>query len=336
MSRYSTDTLGLITAKPKLTCTRSLCRASCDRVHNFVRLRRQKPSGSRAASRTDKNASISAAFPMTDAIRPNAKHLLAVPSGAYTLPRRPLYGSDDTKPRRRVPSPSFIPPASPAVPAPRGPASVRPTPCRSPPPPRPALPPRPLRAANRPAPAPPPAASGDLPPPRRAHRSAPDSRRPDRAARRRSASTAARVGPSFNGPSTASAAGSSARHSRPRAPWPTAGSIHEGSSNSVMCAARPRRSSPACARMIASRFCSSSLRSRVSTLPRIVVSFRSGRRCKACARRRRLLVATTAPCGRSSKRPYRRDTNTSPVGPRTGTAPSVSPSTCVVGRSFRL
>ena len=36
-------------------------------------------------------------------------------------------------------------------------------------------------------------------------------------------------------------------------------------------------------------------------------------------------VATTAPCGRSSNRAWRRDTKTSPVGPRSGTAPSVSP-----------
>ena len=50
--------------------------------------------------------------------------------------------------------------------------------------------------------------------------------------------------------------------------------------------------------------------------PRRFTRLRSGRRCRAWERRRRLLVATTAPAGRSSKRAWRCDTNTSPTGPR--------------------
>ena len=211
------------------------------------------------------------------------------------------------------------------LPRPREPASAPPTPCRSSLPPTPALPPRPPRAASRPAPAPPPASSADPLQPSPAPRSAPDSRRPGRAAAPVPPTPLAASARRSAVPAARRVAASSARHSRPSAPCPTAGNIHDGSNTSVMCVASPRRSNPACARMMASRPCSSSFRSRVSTLPRIVVSFRSGRRCSACARRRRLLVATTAPCGRSSKRAWRRDTNTSPAGPRSGTAPSVSP-----------
>ena len=70
----------------------------------------------------------------------------------------------------------------------------------------------------------------------------------------------------------------------------------------MIALASPSRTRPAWARMIASRSCSSSLRSRVSTLPRMSTSRRSGRRCKhlrpppQAARGHR-----RAPAGNSSK-----------------------------------
>src|SRR5581483_3355066 len=84
------------------------------------------------------------------------------------------------------------------------------------------------------------------------------------------------------------------RISMARAPWPTAGHITLGGRIVRMRSVRPRRTRPAAARMMASYSPSSSLRRRVSTLPRSGRTLRSGRRARSCAWRRRLLVPTRA------------------------------------------
>ena len=98
----------------------------------------------------------------------------------------------------------------------------------------------------------------------------------------------------------------------------------------------PSRNRPAWARTMASRSCSRSLRSRVSTLPRRSTIRRSGRRFRSCAFRRRLLVPTTAPSANPRTAACLWETKASPVGPRGGTAASSRPGTGIVGRSLRL
>ena len=69
----------------------------------------------------------------------------------------------------------------------------------------------------------------------------------------------------------------------PMAPWPTAGSISSVERIEVALPARPRRFSPASARIVASASPAASLASRVPTLPRSVVTVRSGRRARIWA-----------------------------------------------------
>ena len=81
----------------------------------------------------------------------------------------------------------------------------------------------------------------------------------------------------------------------PSAPCPGAGSITTGSSHSVICSVKPNPEYPAPAMTAASYSPLSTLRSRVSTLPRIERTLRSGCAANNCACRRKLLVPTTAP-----------------------------------------
>ena len=128
-----------------------------------------------------------------------------------------------------------------------------------------------LGAARRPAPGSLLRAVGEtLAPPRRRARSAHGAPPPDRRG----------------------AAASSARAVTASAPCPGAGSIISGGSRSPIRSPSPSRTSPAVAsRMAAHSGVASSLASRVSTLPRMSCTRRSGRACSSCARRRRLLVA---------------------------------------------
>ncbi len=98
-----------------------------------------------------------------------------------------------------------------------------------------------------------------------------------RSANARSASQHCHASASFSARTSSMLRASSARHSMPMMPWPTAGTNCSRSNVCVMRSSRPRRISPAAASMIASYCSSSSLRSRVSTLPRSVSSCRSGR-----------------------------------------------------------
>ena len=88
-------------------------------------------------------------------------------------------------------------------------------------------------------------------------------------------------------------ASSPRRCSMPMVPCATAGSISSGSIGVRATASSPSRLSPAIARKVAAATPASSLLSRVSTLPRNSTTPRSGRRCRTCARRRRLEVPTT-------------------------------------------
>ena len=98
----------------------------------------------------------------------------------------------------------------------------------------------------------------------------------------------------------------------------------------------PSRSRPAAASTIASKSPASSLRSRVSTLPRIGWTSRSGRNDRTTARRRGLEVPTTAPAGSVARVAGPRATRASRARARGGYAPSVSPRGCSAGRSLRL
>ena len=101
-----------------------------------------------------------------------------------------------------------------------------------------------------------------------------------------------------------------------------------------MRAVRPMRESPASASTMASNSPSSTFRSRVSTLPRMPRTSRSGRARSSWATRRGEPDPTTAPCGKSASASPSRPHRTSRTEARGGTAPIWSPSTSPVGRSF--
>ena len=101
-----------------------------------------------------------------------------------------------------------------------------------------------------------------------------------------------------------------------------------------MRSARPRRRSPAQASSVASATPSSSLRSRVSTLPRIGTTLRSGRTCSTCACRRSDEVATTAPGGRSISEATLRLMKASRTSSRGSRQAIVRPAGSSVGMSF--
>src|SRR5579872_2585039 len=153
---------------------------------------------------------------------------------------------------------------------------------------------------------------------------------PSAARTARSAVTAIRVLASSRRRQICHAAPLSSRVSMVRAPWPTAGHMTSGSSNSVIRSCQPRRRRPAEARRMASYWPSSSFRRRVSTLPRIFSMCRSGRIARNCAARRSELVPTRVASDR------RLPTTASRGSSRTGVAASVSPLGISVGMSFRL
>ena len=108
---------------------------------------------------------------------------------------------------------------------------------------------------------------------------------------------------------------------------------------------RPRRASPAAARIVPVISSSTSLRRRVSTLPRMSTTSRSGLSASSCERRRRLELPTRAPRGTSSSvsgpasvgRASSRDgfgTNTSRTSSRSVKAIIFSPGGIAVGMSL--
>ena len=100
---------------------------------------------------------------------------------------------------------------------------------------------------------------------------------------------------SSSGARSSSSASSPERHWTARAPWPGAGSIVSAESHSVTSLSRPIRRTPAAASTAASNSPSATLRTRVSTFPRIERTSRSPRSARSWAARRRLLVPTREP-----------------------------------------
>ena len=94
------------------------------------------------------------------------------------------------------------------------------------------------------------------------------------------------------------------------------------------------RFKPAAANTIASYWPSSSLRKRVSKLPRSGSIFKSGRCALSSTRRRRLEVPTTAPCGSSAKLAYLFDTKASCGSSRVITQARAKPSGKSIGTSL--
>ena len=145
--------------------------------------------------------------------------------------------------------------------------------------------------------------------------------------------TAGRVSGSSSGASKPSASLSFKRHSTAIAPWPTAGMHTSGESTSEMRWLNPKRSNPAFETTTASYSPLCTLRKRVSTLPRKWRKSRSGRICRNCACRRRLLVPTRAPCRRfASVEPTRQSRTSS----RLQTAGNIRRDGVSVGMSFTL
>ena len=127
---------------------------------------------------------------------------------------------------------------------------------------------------------------------------------------------------------------SSARHSMPMTPWPTAGSETLGSSKQPIRASSPSRVRPAAASTTASSSPSSRRLSRVSTLPRNGMMSRSGREARSCARRRMLEVPSRAPRGSSPRLGAPRVISASRGSARDSIAPSVIPAGRSAGMSF--
>ena len=128
--------------------------------------------------------------------------------------------------------------------------------------------------------------------------------------------------------------GSSSRHSTASAPCAGAGSISAGSRISVASCARPRRASPARASTTASSSPPETLRSRVSTLPRIGTVSIGRPSAASCAMRRTAPVPTRAPGGSCARVRPSRATSASRGSSRGGTAAMTSPSAGAVGRSL--
>ena len=100
---------------------------------------------------------------------------------------------------------------------------------------------------------------------------------------------------------SASVASSSARHSTASAPWPTCGSITDGSSSSSARSREPEPSSAAAATTIASKLGGlARAGSRCCRAARR--TSRSGRSAASCARRRTEPVPTVAPVGSAGER----------------------------------
>ena len=121
------------------------------------------------------------------------------------------------------------------------------------------------------------------------------------------------------------------------APWAGAGSITSTGSSSLITASLPTRSSPEAARTTASRSASgpSARFSRVSTLPRIATTSRSGRARSSWAARRGEPVPTRAPSGSCARVIPSRAHSASRGSSRGGAQVSVISSSGAVGRSFQ-
>ena len=120
----------------------------------------------------------------------------------------------------------------------------------------------------------------------------------------------------------------------PSAPCPAAGSITCGSITARMRDASPSRFSPAAASTMPSYWPSSSLRSRVSRLPRSGCTSRSGRTALSCTTRRRLDVPTFAPGGSACTDSKWFDTQASRGSSRSRTVHSVKPAGSSIGTSL--
>mmetsp|Transcript_10996 Transcript_10996/g.37882 ORF Transcript_10996/g.37882 Transcript_10996/m.37882 type:complete len:285 (+) Transcript_10996:122-976(+) len=106
---------------------------------------------------------------------------------------------------------------------------------------------------------------------------------PSRAARKaRSQETQVKVSSWLSAAMYFSARASSSRHWMPMAPWATAGSISSHSRTAVTSSAMSMRLRPAYARSVASTTPSSSLRSRVCTLPRKLTHLSVGLMARIC------------------------------------------------------
>ena len=149
----------------------------------------------------------------------------------------------------------------------------------------------------------------------------------------RSASTAMDVSLWFSA-AVQGASASTARVWIARAPWPGAGRKASRDSFSRITSDRPSRFRPETASRMASKSPSAARRRRVSTLPRSISTFRSGRRARAWAWRRRLAVPSRAPVGRSSNRSKSRLMKASRGSSRSGMAAMTRPSGCSAGTSF--
>ena len=101
-----------------------------------------------------------------------------------------------------------------------------------------------------------------------------------------------------------------------------------------MRADRPRRLSPAAASTMPAYWPSSSLRRRVSRLPRRGSMRRSGRSARSSTVRRRLEVPTTAPWGSASSVAWRGDTQASRGSSRAITQASRMPAGSSIGTSL--
>src|SRR3974390_2609895 len=125
-----------------------------------------------------------------------------------------------------------------------------------------------------------------------------------------------------------------ARASMPMVPCPTAGRNSSSLMILVACCVSPSRRIPASARIVASTSPESSLRNRVSTLPRSGCTRRSGRRRLAIACRRSEAVPSVAPCGNWTSDLATRLMKTSRGSSRSRQAASIRPRCENVGMSL--
>ena len=151
----------------------------------------------------------------------------------------------------------------------------------------------------------------------------------------RSADTVSQVSVCTSGRRASTKSWRSVRISMPRAPWPAAGNISVGAKTWRIRAPSSRRLSPAAASTMPAYWPSSSLRSRVSRLPRRGSMRRSGRSARISTVRRRLDVPTTAPCGRSARLANWGETKASRGSSRSITQASAKPSGRSMGTSLR-
>ena len=155
----------------------------------------------------------------------------------------------------------------------------------------------------------------------------------------RSAATASQLAWSTRGARASATSMRSARISMPSAPCPAAGSISSVLKMWRMRWPRPRRFKPAAASTIPAYCPSSSLRRRVSRLPRSG-SMRTSSRFisdsvwRSSTVRRRLEVPTTAPAGRSARLAHWGDTQASRGSSRAITQASAKPSGSSIGTSL--